>query len=99
MFGVESLLKDQLLLLYVLISFVFIKIFIFMFIKTFKHNMDSKTYYEIINDYIFNFMAINFNFSGNLHQDNDSKHSSLLCRTALEDLNINWVPIKKTIFS
>ena len=24
-----------------------------MFIKTFKHNMDSKTYYEIINDYIF----------------------------------------------
>ena len=37
------------------------------------------------------FVAKSFNYNAKLHQDNDPKHSSVLCRTTLKEANIEWV--------
>jgi hypothetical protein len=55
--------------------------------------MDSFLYKEIIDDHLFPFVAEKFNYKTILHQDNDSKHSSKLCRKSLRDLRIPWVTI------
>lgn len=60
-------------------------------IKLFTQNMDSQLYAEIIHGYIFPFAGEKFNFQMNLHQDNDSKHSSKLCSNVLKELKLNWV--------
>ena len=52
--------------------------------------MNSIMYEEIIEQHLLPFMAVHHP-NGVLHQDNDSKHSSLRCRNALKRLNINWV--------
>ena len=36
-------------------------------------------------------MAAKFDFDCILHQDNDGKHTSKLCKEALKEANINWV--------
>ena len=48
-------------------------------------------YREIINKHLFPFVAKNFNYKAKLHQYNDRKHTSIICTSALENLNINWV--------
>jgi hypothetical protein len=48
-------------------------------------------YKDIITDVMFPFVADKFNYSVNLHQDNDRKHSSKICTNALNNLGINWV--------
>jgi transposase len=48
-------------------------------------------YQEIINDHLFPFVANKFQYKAKLHQDNDSKHTSAICRNALENLKIRWI--------
>ena len=36
-------------------------------------------------------MAAKFDFDCILHQDNDGKHTSKLCKEALKQANINWL--------
>ena len=62
--------------------------------------MDSILYNEILDDYLLPFVREKyFNQEYYLHQDNDPKHCSILCRSFLEDNNIIWVTniIKKII--
>ncbi len=59
--------------------------------QTFKCNMDSEFYREVINDHLFPFIGKKFNYDAKLHQDNDTKHNSKICTDALKNLNINWV--------
>ena len=40
---------------------------------------------------MFPFVSKHFNDDVKLHQDNDPKHNSTLCRIALEELDIKWV--------
>lgn len=37
------------------------------------------------------FLSVNYPNSGRLHQDNDAKHNSKLCKKAMYELGINWV--------
>ncbi|CAF0953586.1 unnamed protein product [Brachionus calyciflorus] len=57
----------------------------------FKQNMDSELYREILADYLIPFGALKFNSSFILHQDNDPKHNSKICRDFLKKNGINWV--------
>lgn len=57
----------------------------------FKQNMDSHVYCSIIYRYLYPFMAEHDDKICFLHQDNDTKHNSKLCRLALEQRNIEWV--------
>lgn len=53
--------------------------------------MDAKLYREILFDYLFPFIAEKYDFNIKLHQDNDPKHTSKLCRAFLSDNDILWV--------
>ena len=54
--------------------------------------MDRYLYRDILVFDFFPFMAGAYNdFDCYLHQDNDGKHASKLCRDVLNDNNINWV--------
>ena len=53
--------------------------------------MDSHFYREVIKDHLFPFDGEKFNYEVNLHQDNDTKHTSKICADALKNLNIIWV--------
>lgn len=57
--------------------------------------MDAKLYREILFDYLFPFIAEKYDFNIKLHQDNDPKHTSKLCRAVLSDNDIIWVTILK----
>jgi hypothetical protein len=58
--------------------------------KIFKENMDSEVYAEILYRYLIPFTSSS-DISFNLHQDNDTKHSSKLCTEILKKFNIPWV--------
>ena len=47
--------------------------------------MDSLMYREIINTHLFPSVAKNFNYKAELHQDNDRKHTSIICTRDLEN--------------
>ena len=53
--------------------------------------MDKEVYAEIIKKYIFPFAGNMYNYQIELHQDNDSKHTSSVCKNLLQELNINWI--------
>ena len=53
--------------------------------------MDALLYRDILVFDFFPFMAAKFNFDCILHQDNDGKHASNLCKAILKDNDINWV--------
>jgi ubiquitin-protein ligase len=55
--------------------------------------MDSKLYRELLVNSVFPLAAKGFNFNCSIHQDNDSKHSSQICKQILDDFNIEWVLI------
>ncbi|CAF1083718.1 unnamed protein product [Brachionus calyciflorus] len=57
----------------------------------FKENMDSQMYTEILGDFLFPFGARMYDFHFNLHQDNDPKHNSLLCRNFLDLNGVSWI--------
>ena len=58
----------------------------------FTNNMDALHYRQIICDFLFPFIAANYSiYEVVLHQDNDPKHSSLLCKGILEINGVNWV--------
>ena len=57
----------------------------------FKENLDSQMYKQIIEEIFAPFKAENYCLHMQLHQDNDRKHSSALCKEALELFGINWV--------
>ena len=58
----------------------------------FTNNMDALHYRQIICDFLFPFIAANYSiYEVVLHQDNDPKHSSLLCKGTLEINGVNWV--------
>ena len=51
-------------------------------------------YKQIIEIIFTPFKAENYAVLMNLHQDNDIKHNSNICKAALELHDINWVKIK-----
>jgi hypothetical protein len=51
-------------------------------------------YKDIITKVMFPFIAERYDYTVNLHQDNDSKHKSKVCTEALKNLGINWVNFK-----
>ena len=53
--------------------------------------MDSEVYHKIITDFMYPFILENCENSIKLHQDNDPKHCSRRCVSALNNLGINWV--------
>ena len=54
--------------------------------------MDQYLYRDILVFDFFPFMAGAYNdFDCYLHQDNDGKHASKLCKQVLSDYNIKWV--------
>lgn len=57
----------------------------------FDENMNADIYEDIINYYLFPFVASYHPFDATLHQDNDTKHNALTCRRALDRLGIEWV--------
>ena len=48
-------------------------------------------YTEIINKVMTPFVRKTFNDDVQLHQDNDPKHTSVKCRAALDNADIQWV--------
>ena len=57
----------------------------------FQENMDAELYMQIISSFLLPFAAVKYDFNCILHQDNDSKHSSLKCRELLLQNRIIWV--------
>ena len=57
--------------------------------------MNSYLYREILAEYLIPFAFEKFDFDFKLHQDNDPKHTSSLCKEYLNKNNIIWV--KKNI--
>lgn len=57
----------------------------------FTQNMDALLYNEIIETFFVPFTAANYGFYSFVHQDNDSKHKSNLCRNTLDNYNLIWV--------
>ena len=57
----------------------------------FKENLDSQMYKQIIEEILAPFKAENYCLHMQLHQDNDRKHTSALCKEALELFGINWL--------
>ena len=58
----------------------------------FQENMNSEIYMEILSDFLLPFMAAHFNITeGVLHQDNDPKHTSRLCKDFLVNSGISWI--------
>jgi hypothetical protein len=53
--------------------------------------MDSVLHKEIIERVIFPFSVEKYNGQMNLHQDNDPKHSSQLCKKTMAAYRIHWV--------
>jgi transposase len=54
--------------------------------------MDAVLYKEILLDYLFPFIGGNYGFHrAILHQDNDPKHTSKLCKGVLNRYGINWI--------
>lgn len=54
--------------------------------------MDSRIYQEILVTFLFPYLAEHFNQNeAILHQDNDPKHNSILCRETLTAFGVNWV--------
>jgi hypothetical protein len=62
--------------------------------KMFTCNLDQHLYKDIINEYLFPFVAEKYNYKVTLHQDNDPKHNSKLCKETLVNNNIKWVKTK-----
>ena len=59
--------------------------------QAFTCNLNKELYKVIIEEYLFPYTVDNFDDNHFIHQDNDPKHSSKLCKTCFEDLNLNWV--------
>ena len=53
--------------------------------------MDSYFYENIIYNNLLPYVAEYIGDGDKLHQDNDTKHSSLLCKRALENIRVDWV--------
>ena len=54
--------------------------------------MDATLYNEILNSFLFPYCAANFDINDIvLHQDNDPKHTSKLCKGTLDRLGIKWI--------
>jgi hypothetical protein len=57
--------------------------------------MNKHVYQDIIHHHLAPFAEKKFNFKAKLHQDNDSKHTSVLCTNALRNLKTKWVNKQK----
>ena len=57
--------------------------------------MNKHVYQDIIHHHLAPFAEKKFNFKAKLHQDNDSKHTSILCTNALRNLKTKWVNKQK----
>ena len=64
----------------------------------FEKNLDSILYNDIMSNFLLPFMAIEYKFNCDIHQDNDPKHSSNLCEKYLRDNDINWVYLVFILF-
>ena len=54
--------------------------------------MNKEMYLEIIAGFLVPYCAEHFNITDAiLHQDNDPKHTSIICRESLETIGINWI--------
>jgi hypothetical protein len=54
--------------------------------------MNKEMYLEIIANFLVPYCAEHFNVTDAiLHQDNDPKHTSVICREALNNIGINWI--------
>lgn len=67
------------------------QLFTQLLLKIFTENMDRFVYRDIIYDYLFPCIGHLYDYRGRVHQDNDPKHNSKLCREALIDCRIKWV--------
>jgi len=56
----------------------------------FTNNLNRFGYKEIILKYLYPFILDKYDGNCILHQDNDCKHNSALCRGILERYGINW---------
>jgi hypothetical protein len=56
--------------------------------------MDSEFYSEIIRTNLIPYCLEKYDLNCVLHQENDTKHNSLICRELLEQVGLQWV-IKK----
>ena len=55
-------------------------------------NMDAAIYQEILVTFLFPYLAENFKMTDTIiHQDNDPKHSSLLCKQTLSNAGVKWL--------
>jgi hypothetical protein len=59
--------------------------------KLFTNNMNKEMYLEILNDQLIPFAEGRYGSDWVLHQDNDPKHTSQLCRNFLHDEKVLWV--------
>jgi transposase len=57
----------------------------------FEENMDALLYREIMADYLLPFMAQKYNMDCYLHQDNDPKHTSKICKKFIIENGIKWI--------
>ena len=53
--------------------------------------MDGELYLEILYDFLIPSLAKYYVFECNLHQDNDPKHNSLICRSVYTNNGISCV--------
>lgn len=55
--------------------------------------MNKEIYEDIIYRYLLPYAGANYSADADVvvHQDNDSKHTSYLCKKALERINVKWV--------
>lgn len=67
------------------------KLLVIVILKLFEQNMDSYFYENIIYDNLLPYVAEFIGEGAKLHQDNDTKHSSLLCKRGLENIRVDWV--------
>ena len=65
----------------------------------FTNNIDRFGYKEIILRYLYPIILEKYDGRCILHQDNDGKHSSYLCRAILERYNIMWNRAPPWIYS
>ena len=53
--------------------------------------MNAELYREILHEFLFPFIAEKYDFKIKLHQDNDPKHTSKICKAVITDNDIEWV--------
>ena len=59
----------------------------------FQENLNAEGYAQILYDHLIPYVASKFTNNSDviIHQDNDPKHSSIICKKVLKDNKLYWV--------